>query len=132
VTLFCCFQPDSPVNQSKADRFRRNSQLLPTAPVSNDDDFSPVKNPSTAPEKTMPANIHPRPRHLTRRPSTKPRHGGKGAVCLGSAQERQPSLIPDSETATITMPKHMSPESWQMLLDTLELWKKQAAAAEPQ
>jgi hypothetical protein len=32
----------------------------------------------------------------------------------------------DSEPATITMPKKMSPQSWQMLLDTLELWKKQA------
>lgn len=39
--------------------------------------------------------------------------------------------LADGETATITMPKMMSPESWQMLLDTLELWKKQAAAANP-
>jgi hypothetical protein len=34
--------------------------------------------------------------------------------------------LADGETATITMPKKMSPQSWQMLLDTLELWKKQA------
>jgi hypothetical protein len=34
------------------------------------------------------------------------------------------------EMATINMPKKMSPQSWQMLLDTLELWKKQAGAAE--
>jgi len=37
--------------------------------------------------------------------------------------------LADGETATITMPKKMSPQSWQMLLDTLELWKKQAAVA---
>jgi hypothetical protein len=30
------------------------------------------------------------------------------------------------------MPKKMSPRSWQMLIDTLELWKKQAGAGEPQ
>jgi hypothetical protein len=40
--------------------------------------------------------------------------------------------LADGETATITMPKKMSPQSWQMLIDTLELWKKQAGAAEPQ
>jgi hypothetical protein len=28
------------------------------------------------------------------------------------------------------MPKKMSPQSWQMLIDTLELWKKQAEAAD--
>jgi hypothetical protein len=38
--------------------------------------------------------------------------------------------LTDGETATITMPKKMSPQSWQMLIDTLELWKKQAAAAD--
>lgn len=38
--------------------------------------------------------------------------------------------LADGETATITMPKKMSPQSWQMLLDTLELWKKQADAVE--
>jgi len=27
------------------------------------------------------------------------------------------------------MPKKMSLQSWQMLLDTLELWKKQASEA---
>jgi hypothetical protein len=27
---------------------------------------------------------------------------------------------------SLPMPKKMSPQSWQMLLDTLELWKKQA------
>jgi hypothetical protein len=37
--------------------------------------------------------------------------------------------LADGETATITMPKKMSPQSWQMLLDTLELWKKQASEA---
>ena len=37
--------------------------------------------------------------------------------------------LADGETATITMPKQMSPQSWQMLIDTLDLWKKQAAAA---
>lgn len=44
------------------------------------------------------------------------------------------TVIPlaDGETATITMPKKMTPQSWQMLIDTLELWKKQAAASEPQ
>ena len=35
--------------------------------------------------------------------------------------------LADGETATITMPKKMSPQSWQMLLDTLDLWKKQAS-----
>jgi hypothetical protein len=38
--------------------------------------------------------------------------------------------LADGETATITMPKKMSPQSWQMLIDTLELWKKQAGAAD--
>jgi hypothetical protein len=38
--------------------------------------------------------------------------------------------LADGETATITMPKKMSPQSWQMLIDTLELWKKQAAIAD--
>ena len=33
------------------------------------------------------------------------------------------------EEVTISMPKKMSPQSWQMLLDTLELWKKQASEA---
>jgi len=28
------------------------------------------------------------------------------------------------------MPKKMSAQSWQMLIDTLELWKKQAGAGE--
>ncbi|MFM7373609.1 MAG: hypothetical protein ACKO39_00435 [Chthoniobacterales bacterium] len=36
--------------------------------------------------------------------------------------------LADGKTATITMPKQMSPQSWQMLIDTLELWKKQAEA----
>jgi len=36
----------------------------------------------------------------------------------------------DGETATITMPKMMSPQSWQMLIDTLKLWKKQTEAAD--
>jgi hypothetical protein len=42
--------------------------------------------------------------------------------------DQRTTAIPlvDGETATITMPKKMSPQSWQMLLDTLELWKKQA------
>lgn len=30
----------------------------------------------------------------------------------------------------ITMPKEMTPQSWQVLRDTLELWKKQAQAAD--
>lgn len=38
--------------------------------------------------------------------------------------------LAEGETATINMPKKMSPQSWQMLLDTLELWKKQAGAAD--
>jgi len=38
--------------------------------------------------------------------------------------------LADGETATITMPKKMSPQSWQMLIDTLELWKTQAGAGE--
>ena len=48
--------------------------------------------------------------------------------------DQRTAAIPlvDGETATITMPKKMSPQSWQMLIDTLELWKKQAGAAEPQ
>jgi hypothetical protein len=46
--------------------------------------------------------------------------------------DQRTTAIPlaDGETATITMPKKMSPQSWQMLLDTLELWKKQAGAAD--
>jgi hypothetical protein len=46
-------------------------------------------------------------------------------------EHRRMASIPiaDGETATITMPKQMSPQSWQMLLDTLELWKKQASEA---
>jgi hypothetical protein len=45
--------------------------------------------------------------------------------------DQRTTAIPlaDGETATITMPKKMSPQSWQMLLDTLELWKKQASEA---
>jgi hypothetical protein len=35
-----------------------------------------------------------------------------------------------NRSATITMPKKMSPQSWQMLIDTLELWKKQAGAGD--
>jgi hypothetical protein len=42
---------------------------------------------------------------------------------------QSPHRLTDRKTATITMPKKMSPQSWQMLLDTLELWKKQAADA---
>lgn len=38
--------------------------------------------------------------------------------------------LADGETATITMPKKMTPQSWQMLIDTLELWKKQTEAAD--
>jgi len=46
--------------------------------------------------------------------------------------DQRTTAIPlvDGETATITMPKKMTPQSWQMLIDTLELWKKQAGAAE--
>ena len=46
-------------------------------------------------------------------------------------RDERTTAIPlaDGETATITMPKKMSPQSWQMLIDTLELWKKQAGAA---
>lgn len=46
--------------------------------------------------------------------------------------DQRTAAIPlaDGETATITMPKQMKPQSWQMLIDTLELWKKQAATAE--
>lgn len=46
--------------------------------------------------------------------------------------DKRTAAVPlaDGETATITMPKKMSPQSWQMLLDTLELWKTQSAAAE--
>jgi len=48
-----------------------------------------------------------------------------------SSSERTTAIpLADGETATITMPKKMSAQSWQMLLDTLELWKKQSAAAE--
>ena len=43
-----------------------------------------------------------------------------------------PSIpLAGGETATITMPKKMLPQSWQMFIDTLELWKKQAGVAEP-
>lgn len=46
--------------------------------------------------------------------------------------DQRTAAIPlvDGETATITMPKKMSSQSWQTLIDTLELWKKQAGAAE--
>jgi hypothetical protein len=45
-----------------------------------------------------------------------------------NSNERTAAIpLADGETATITMPKKMSPQSWQMLLDTLELWKKQAS-----
>jgi hypothetical protein len=48
-----------------------------------------------------------------------------------NSNERTTAIpLADGETATITMPKKMSPQSWQMLLDTLELWKNQSAAAE--
>jgi len=38
--------------------------------------------------------------------------------------------LANGETATITMPKQVSPPSRQMLIDPLELWKKQAGGAE--
>jgi hypothetical protein len=43
--------------------------------------------------------------------------------------DQRTAAIPlvDGEMATITMPKKMSSQSWQMLIDTLELWKKQAS-----
>jgi hypothetical protein len=45
-----------------------------------------------------------------------------------NSNERTTAMpLADGETATITMPKKMSPQSWQMLIDTLELWKKQAS-----
>jgi hypothetical protein len=48
-----------------------------------------------------------------------------------NSNERTTAMpLAEGETATITMPKKMSPQSWQMLIDTLELWKKQAGAAE--
>jgi hypothetical protein len=48
-----------------------------------------------------------------------------------NSNERTTAIpLADGETATINMPKKMSPQSWQMLLDTLELWKKQAGAAD--
>ena len=42
-----------------------------------------------------------------------------------------PDAVPlaDGKMATITMPKKMSSPSWQTLIDTLELRKKQAGAA---
>jgi hypothetical protein len=43
---------------------------------------------------------------------------------------QSPHRLTDRKTATITMPKKMSPQSWQMLIDTLELWKKQAGAGD--
>jgi len=44
-----------------------------------------------------------------------------------NSNERTTAIpLAEGETATITMPKKMSPQSWQMLIDTLELWKKQA------
>jgi len=50
---------------------------------------------------------------------------------FGEASGRMASIpLADGETATITMPKKMTPQSWQILIDTLELWKKQAGAAE--
>ena len=44
--------------------------------------------------------------------------------------DQRTTAIPlaDGEIATIMMPKKMSPQSWQMLIDTLELWKKQASS----
>ena len=42
-----------------------------------------------------------------------------------------PSIpLAGGETATITMRKKMSLQSWQTLIDTLELREKQAGAAE--
>jgi len=48
--------------------------------------------------------------------------------------DQRTAAIPraDGEMATITSPKLMSAPSWQKLIDPLELWKKQAGAAEPQ
>lgn len=52
-------------------------------------------------------------------------------ISAAQRDERTAAIpLADGETATITMPKKMTPQSWQILIDTLELWKKQTEAAD--
>jgi hypothetical protein len=62
--------------------------------------------------------------------------GGSNAYCVIAAAQYPCGLaaipLANDETVTINMSKQMSAPSWQKLIDPLELWKKQAGAAEPQ
>jgi len=57
--------------------------------------------------------------------------GGPTTEDLRRVVDQRVAAIPlaEGEMAIITMPKKMSPQSWRMLIDTLELWKRQASEA---